>query len=940
MKTNYKDIVLALFCMTLAGGAKAQCGTAVTGGSSSNLFTHIRNSTNPVAADKVLNTVVFIHRNNAGAFGGNSGQLRYDVSFNAGTTWTLNQGILNPLTTNLGRYPNVAIYNPASNATPSSAYLGYLAATINATTSAWNGVVTGVRQLNGSGNTENYNQPVTNPQLIAHSLVKGAPGIFWSVDALFNGSNITGFTIYKGQWNNTSNDIVWANNFTVTPSFNTGFSSIPQLGDYNIAFDPTGTFGWFSFLGHVSPGPSNYALYPVFYKTTNGGTTWTGPFQVDLNTFSCLTGNISGTNVLTTNFEHDLTVDVNGNPHLFTTICNGSNAYGVYYTQWHHVYDITMKNGLWVAYDVANVMAGRGTFGTSPNITTQDMSPQVSRSADGTKVFFTWTDNSSYTLGQANQTPNLFGKGYNVTNNTWTSLKDFSSCNSSVAGQIMVPHVAAEVLEPVTNQFKLAPVYGVMTSLDPALTANFNFLDNVTFSTSDFTVNPPASPTIAIAQGTNVLLCPNSTITINLSGPAGQAIWSNGATTLSTSISSPTISTYSVIAQQNCNVGTASISVTNMSVTSSGPSASVCIGNSATLTASGNALTYSWMPGNLTGTSVVVTASNVPVYTLTAGGNANCVITDTVSLGIFQLPTVTIAGTNSLCYGSVLSLTASGAATYTWSNGSQGAVSTTTPNNSTSIICFADDANGCQNSNTVNIQVLPVPTITAVSDKTVVCSGGNIILSVLGASTYSWSTGSTNASIGESPTVTTVYTVTGYDANLCSDTKTVSILVNPKPTIVVSCNRPVVCVGEKAILTATGAASYFWSNTATASTIQIAPNNTTTLNYVITGTSSAGCVNTATYTQVVSACTGLAGLSTTAEIISVYPNPNNGSFVIKGLSSVKLTLVNELGEIIKRIDFDGSTGEVCELNGLSSGVYFIVGIKDSVVIKQKIIVSK
>ena len=244
----------------------------------------------------------------------------------------------------------------------------------------------------------------------------------------------------------------------MTPNFNTGLSTIPSVGDYNIAFDPTGTNGWFSFLGHISPGPSNYALYPVFYKTTNGGATWTGPFQVDLTTLSCLTANTPSPSVVTTNFEHDLTVDVNGNPHLFTTICNGSNAYGVLYTQWHHMYDITQKNGLWVAYDVANVQAGRGQWGTSPNITTQDMAPQVARSEDGTKVFFTWTDNSTYSLGQANLSPNLYGKAYNVTANTWTPIKDFSSCNSTINGSILVPHVAAEVLEPVANQYKLAPI--------------------------------------------------------------------------------------------------------------------------------------------------------------------------------------------------------------------------------------------------------------------------------------------------------------------------------------------------------------------------------------------------------------------------------------------------------------------------------------------------
>ena len=130
MKKLYPFIFCAIFIFQAVGFIKAQCGSPVSGGSSSNLFTHIRNSTNPVAASKALNSIVFIHRNNAGSFGGNSGQLRYDVSFNAGATWTINQGVLNPINSNFGRYPNVAIYTPTTNTNPANAYLGYLAATI------------------------------------------------------------------------------------------------------------------------------------------------------------------------------------------------------------------------------------------------------------------------------------------------------------------------------------------------------------------------------------------------------------------------------------------------------------------------------------------------------------------------------------------------------------------------------------------------------------------------------------------------------------------------------------------------------------------------------------------------------------------------------------------------------------------------------------------
>jgi hypothetical protein len=642
-------------------------------------------------------------------------------------------------------------------------------------------------------------------------------------------------------------------------------------------------------------------LYPVFYKTTNGGTTWTGPFQVDLNTFGCLTANTPSPSVATTNFEHDLTVDVNGNPHLFTTICNGSNAYGVFYTQWHHMYDITQKNGLWVAYDVANVQAGRGQWGTSPNIVTQDMAPQVARSEDGTKVFFTWTDNSTYSLGQANQTPNLFGRAYNVTANTWTPIKDFTSCSSTINGSIIVPHLAAEVLEPATNQFKLAPVYGIMTTNDPILTANFNFLDNVTFSTSEFSVNAPSAPTISIVQGTNVLLCPGSTISISLGSGAGQALWSNGATGTVLSISNPTISTYSVVAQQNCNVGTASISVTNMSVTVTGPTASLCTGSQATLSVSGNALSYSWTPINLTGTNVSITTStSVSVYTVIGTSNANCVTTKTIGVNVLSLPTVTISGSITVCAGSALTLTASGASSYTWSSGSFGNTVSVLPL-TTVMVCIGEDAFGCVNTDTINIQAIPLPTIAAISSQSVICLGASVFLLATGANTYTWS----NMGIGNTLTVTptttatSIYTVTGEDITTCTNTTTVSVLVNPLPTVVISSSRSVACLGERAVISVSGAANYLWNNGITSTSIQITP--TANVSYTITGTDLNNCSKTATYTQIFSQCLGIE-----TELINeleIFPNPTNGSFTIKTKSPLHLTIHNELGQLVKNVEW-------------------------------------
>lgn len=752
----------------------SQCASNSTLGTSSNMFTQIRNSTNPVVADKNLNTIVFIHRNNAGAHGGNSGHLRYDVSVNAGTSWLNDQGVLNPNNTSLARYPNVTIHNPTNNINPANAYLSYMAATINSVNSTWNGVVSGVRQLNGAGNTENYNQPVIAPQLIPHSIVKGAPGIYWAIDALFNGSIITGFAVYKGSWNALTNDIVWSTNYTVSPNFSTA----GVVGDYNIAFDPSGTIGWFSFLSRVSPGPSNNSYYPVFYKTTNGGGSWTGPIQVDLDNFNCITSNITSPNVASTNFEHDLVVDLYGNPHLFTTICTGNNGNSVFYGSWHKMFDITLKYGVWAAYDVANVLAGRGTWGVSPNVASMDMAPQAARSADGSKVFFTWTDNTSYVLGSANLSPNLFGKAFDVVQNKWTPVKDFTSCNAGTNGLIIFPHIAPEVLEPSPNNFKIAPVYGEYTiGNDPLQISNFKFLDNVLFSTSEFSVNNPFA-SVSITPPGPLLLCPGTNVSIGLSGTFGQILWSTGSTNQAISVTTGTNTFYTVSAQQNCYAGSDTIFVSNQSFTTSSAQQSFCKGDSTQLSVSGNAFSYTWNPGAQNGSLITVQPTTSLVYTLTASGSS-CSSTQTLAINVFSLPVLTISGKDSICAGSSVTHTVSGASVYSWSHGAFGNVVTTTPVTNTVYTVVGTDTNLCASSQTISIVLMALPSVSISSTRAVICKNESAILTALGASTYSWINLSTiSPSILVTPSVTSQYSVIGSNTFGCSNSVVFTVSVS------------------------------------------------------------------------------------------------------------------------------------------------------------------
>ena len=101
-----------------------------------------------------------------------------------------------------------------------------------------------------------------------------------------------------------------------------------------------------------------------------------------------------------------------------------------------------------------------------------------------------------------------------------------------------------------------------------------------------------------------------------------------------------------------------------------------------------------------------------------------------------------------------------------------------------------------------------------------------------------------------------------------------------KYTITVS-GSTIVCAGTPVTLTAGGANVYAWSAGPNSVSITVTPTITTT--YTVTGTTAAsGCSNTAMATVTVSVCTGVDEFEIPDLGLLIYPNPNNGIFVLEG----------------------------------------------------------
>ncbi|MBU3664032.1 MAG: T9SS type A sorting domain-containing protein [Bacteroidetes bacterium] len=75
-------------------------------------------------------------------------------------------------------------------------------------------------------------------------------------------------------------------------------------------------------------------------------------------------------------------------------------------------------------------------------------------------------------------------------------------------------------------------------------------------------------------------------------------------------------------------------------------------------------------------------------------------------------------------------------------------------------------------------------------------------------------------------------------------------------------------------------------------------------------------------------------------MFSVYLNPSNGGFTISTDSDMNLSIINNLGQVVKEISINSSNNYNASVSNLANGIYFVVGKNNDQLIKTKIIVSK
>lgn len=473
---------------------------------------------------------------------------------------------------------------------------------------------------------------------------------------------------------------------------------------------------------------------------------------------------------------------------------------------------------------------------------------------------------------------------------------------------------------------------GNTITVSPTATTTYS----VTAYTSNNSCSTTVSTTVTVSPqpvanaGPDVTICAGSSTTLNGSGGVS-CLWSPASMVADSALCSTTTlpqstQTYTLtVTDANSCTATDQVTVTVNPAppVNAGPDASICIGDSAQLGASG-AASYAWTPNNGTLSctncaSPVAFPAVTTTYVVTGTDANNCVATDTVVVVVNQIPVANAGPDVIVCNNDSAQLSASGGTTYSWlpttglSNANIANPLAAPPGNTTYTVTVANGS--CIDTDTVNVSISSVITMTlTVTPPT--CNGscdGEISANVSGGTgpgtyTYAWSDPNQQTALPATGLCAGTFTLTVTDGNGCTGVDS-AVVVDPTiVTVTATASPDTICYGQPSTLTPVGAGgtgsgyTYNWVADNTLSCTSCATpiaSPLTTTTYYVTATDANGC--TSAQGQVTVTVNPPIGLNSygTASIcagnstpIGVNATGGNGNYIYSWQPAATLTGAN------------------------------------------------
>ena len=564
------------------------------------------------------------------------------------------------------------------------------------------------------------------------------------------------------------------------------------------------------------------------------------------------------------------------NPGTGGTVCGLSNTFNAVQTT---------GTGVWT------MTAGTGNASFSPNASSPTATVTVTEYGQKT---FTWTVTngacsaiSTINVTFIQQPAANAGTGGNVCNQNF-NLNATSSIGSGnwtmIAGTGVAnffpsstdPHASVSVTTYGTKQFRWTET------------------NNICTSSATVTVNFYQQPVANAGQGGNEC---DLNFALNAIPSVGTGIWTMVSGTGSVSFTpnansataTATVTTYGTKqfrwteTNGTCsNSATISVNFYQQPVANAGPTGNAACnslqfnlhavpttGTGAWTLTSGPGTAAFGNPANAQ-SSVTVSAFGAYIFTWSET-NGQCTSSGNTTVNFYQMPVANPGTGGSECDLNFNLNAVQGLGTGTWSmtSGTGSAYfnpAATNPDAVATATLYGPKVftwtvvNGtCTVDSSVNVTFYQQPSANAGTDNSL-CQLLNYSLHALpssGAGTWSLLSGPGTATFTPSATdPNSVVLVNDYGRyiflwtevnGICSDTATVRITFNPNPDVSISPRTSSICVGQSVTLTASSnhpGTTYLWNTGSSANPLSVSPQTTAT--YLVTGTDSKNCVDTAT----------------------------------------------------------------------------------------------
>jgi gliding motility-associated-like protein len=231
------------------------------------------------------------------------------------------------------------------------------------------------------------------------------------------------------------------------------------------------------------------------------------------------------------------------------------------------------------------------------------------------------------------------------------------------------------------------------------------------------------NPLPIVSAGVDQTICAGNSSLLTHSG-AVDYTWTPSNLYASDSVSPLQTTTYVLtgIDVNGCsNTDSVTIFINALPLVNAGLDQTICEGVTTLISGSGG-VSYVWNPGNLAAISAIVSPQYTSSYFMEATDVNGCKNRDTLIVVVHPLPLVSINPIAAVCEGSNVILTATGALSYSWSNGLPNGSIIIPSVGTTNLTVLGIDQFNCENSANVDVIAHPNPVLNLIFGPNLGCA--------------------------------------------------------------------------------------------------------------------------------------------------------------------------------------------------------------------------